>query len=184
MSANYHHTNIGRINAVEVSHPGSYYELHFAPVAELMNAVFPTTDPATGIISSSITFNKLYKAVVPPVDRGYTEEQQQGDAGHSVLHTVRFFFPFDSKESSLITSNMPNHRFFVLLTTPAGITRLLGDPKNGARFSRIFDSGDTYQDIPGIHGQFTWLNETPAPIVTNVAIFDPTGSGSPGGGSS
>lgn len=156
-------TAIGTLQKPPVNNPGICL-IQFCRWEDV--AVWPTVDPLTGILNSSIQlkpgveWNLLF---APNSDRTFSEQQQQSSAGPYYKVQVTGYLPGNDQPTVQKVAAMAYFDYVLLVTDRDGLIRLIGDEDTGAEFSNTYKSGDASasrrRDIT-----FTWETPNPCPI--------------------
>lgn len=166
--------------------PGGYCWLVFTPWENV--SIWPSLDPATGIIASAIALKEgamWYEAKVVDKDRFFTEDMKVSDAGHFWEQSVSAYIGGNSSSQTLNAATLPYHQYAILLKDRDGQVRLIGNEDCGADVIPNYTSGD-YDSSRRWNYRFVWQHMNTAPIylgdttgIENDLITPPfTGQGS------
>lgn len=140
--------------------------------------IWPSLDPATGLIASAITLKegkKWYEAKVVDKDRFFTEVMKVSDAGHYWEQSVSAYIGGNNSAQTLNSGTLPFHQYVLLLKDRDGQVRLIGNEDCGADCLLDYTSGDVDTSRRWNY-RFVWqhLNTAPIYLGDTSGIIDDT----------
>lgn len=128
-------------------------------------AVWPDYNPITGIMAAAIQLKPggvIFICEAVDKGRSFDEEQKQDVAGPYMDIEVNATLAGSNSANGLSLDRMKHHRWGLILEDRNGVTRLVGNKDNGAKFSYKYSSGDIATSRKALL-KFNWQFPNSAP---------------------